>query len=231
MTLIDIFILENTISLLDPRISKKHCSITFSEDGNPILKVDSQNRIKVNTVAVVEQTQLRDGDVIQLAPNTAKQPNLIYLFRSNFALPPSPINKRKRSPSDSPPTAVAETTLLKRSKSENSSIPTPSGGISRTSSSCSSAYFQFDLTPNSETFWMRKNTVQGGNVISIGRSPDSSIVLNHVLVSTRHCRVFKSGGEAVLEDLRYLSVFLLCYWFCFCLCISQTSIQFEWNSG
>ena len=41
----------------------------------------------------------------------------------------------------------------------------------------------------------------GGAVITIGRAPDSTIVLNDDYVSTRHARLYASGGDWVVEDL------------------------------
>ncbi|KAJ3021796.1 UNVERIFIED_CONTAM: Checkpoint kinase 2, partial [Siphonaria sp. JEL0065] len=98
---------SNDIVLLDPRISKNHCSITFSEtaETNPILNVEGQNRVKVNTITATNPTPLRDGDIIQLASNLPNQQNLIYLFKSDYAFPPSPLKRKLSSKNASIPTA------------------------------------------------------------------------------------------------------------------------------
>lgn len=41
----------------------------------------------------------------------------------------------------------------------------------------------------------------GTSVITIGRAPDSTIVLSDDYVSTRHARVYPSGSDWVVEDL------------------------------
>lgn len=41
----------------------------------------------------------------------------------------------------------------------------------------------------------------GTSVITIGRAPDSTIVLRDDYVSTRHARVYPSGSEWIVEDL------------------------------
>lgn len=40
-----------------------------------------------------------------------------------------------------------------------------------------------------------------GSVITIGRAPDSTIVLSDDYVSTRHARIYPSGSDWVVEDL------------------------------
>lgn len=41
----------------------------------------------------------------------------------------------------------------------------------------------------------------GATPITIGRAPDSTLVLDDDYASTNHCRVYSAGGEWVVEDL------------------------------
>lgn len=43
--------------------------------------------------------------------------------------------------------------------------------------------------------------LSSGVVISIGRSPDSALVLDDGYASSRHARIFLDGGRAIIEDL------------------------------
>ena len=42
----------------------------------------------------------------------------------------------------------------------------------------------------------------GATPITIGRAPDSTLVLDDDYASTNHCRIYAAGGEWVVEDLQ-----------------------------
>jgi len=46
---------------------------------------------------------------------------------------------------------------------------------------------------------------QAANVIRIGRSPDSEVVLDFPIVSWNHAQILRSNGDLILEDVGSLN--------------------------
>ncbi|TPX69660.1 hypothetical protein SpCBS45565_g02323 [Spizellomyces sp. 'palustris'] len=181
---------DNDIVLGDPRVSGTHCKIA-RERGHVLLHDTSANGVRVNGILVGKgnSTELGQGDVLTLVPETLNQPAMIFTYTE--MLPPSA--KRSLSPLETDEQTRKQASLIKLLRPSHADEEYVNVSFQQQRISSSLALQSINIPTLPAIIPIKPHML-------IGRRPDCDILLNLAEVSSVHCRLTTSHGVTTLED-------------------------------